>query len=339
MTRDEFRKAVFERDNHECVICREPAQDAHHILERRLFPDGGYELDNGASLCGTHHIEAEKTTLDADRIRNRAGITRVVLPPHLYPDYEYDKWGNIINNNGSRVKGELFYDESVQKILKEGDMLNRFLPYVKYPRTFHLPFSGGRTSDDRALEDCSQFENRDVVVTLKMDGENTSGYYDGHVHARSIDSDNHPSRNWVKNFLAGRLCQLPAGWRMCGENLYAKHSIHYRGLQSYFNLFSLWDDRNNCLSWDSTVEWAGLLDIHVVPVLYRGLWNQEKIEALWRPHLLDGNEMEGYVVRLADQFNYSQFRNSVAKFVRANHVQTNQHWVRGPVVKNEMEKS
>ncbi len=51
MTRDDFRNAVFARDNHRCVICGEPAKDAHHILERRLFPDGGYYLNNGASLC------------------------------------------------------------------------------------------------------------------------------------------------------------------------------------------------------------------------------------------------------------------------------------------------
>jgi hypothetical protein len=51
LTRDNFRNSVFERDKHLCVICKEPAVDAHHILERRLFPDEGYYIDNGASLC------------------------------------------------------------------------------------------------------------------------------------------------------------------------------------------------------------------------------------------------------------------------------------------------
>jgi 5-methylcytosine-specific restriction endonuclease McrA len=41
LNRDEFREGVFERDNHKCVICGKPAVDAHHIMERRLFPDGG----------------------------------------------------------------------------------------------------------------------------------------------------------------------------------------------------------------------------------------------------------------------------------------------------------
>lgn len=59
MDRTQFRNQVFKRDNHKCVICSSPAEDVHHILERRLFPDGGYELGNGASVCGTCHIKCE----------------------------------------------------------------------------------------------------------------------------------------------------------------------------------------------------------------------------------------------------------------------------------------
>lgn len=57
LTRDIFRESVFSRDNHKCVICGNPAKDAHHIIERRLFSDGGYYIDNGASLCEEHHIK------------------------------------------------------------------------------------------------------------------------------------------------------------------------------------------------------------------------------------------------------------------------------------------
>lgn len=37
---------------------------------------------------------------------------------------------------------------------------------------------------------------------------------------------------------------------------------------------------------------------------------------------------EGYVVRLVGSFKYLDFVRSVGKYVRAEHVQTNQHWVR-----------
>lgn len=36
LSRNEFRKQVFERDNYKCVICKEKAQDAHHIIDNDL---------------------------------------------------------------------------------------------------------------------------------------------------------------------------------------------------------------------------------------------------------------------------------------------------------------
>jgi hypothetical protein len=38
--------------------------------------------------------------------------------------------------------------------------------------------------------------------------------------------------------------------------------------------------------------------------------------------------MEGYVVRLADSFTADNFQHSVAKFVREDHVQTDEQWTR-----------
>jgi hypothetical protein len=170
LTRDVFRNSVFERDKHLCVICKESAIDAHHILERRLFADGGYYINNGASLCEKHHLLAESTQLSCDEIRQAAGITEIVIPLHFYTDVEYDKWGNEILANGTRVRGELFNDPSVQKILE--NVLDTFTDRVKYPRTFHLPWSPGVNRDDRTMEDISVFENQEVIICEKLDGEN-----------------------------------------------------------------------------------------------------------------------------------------------------------------------
>ncbi|MEI6950460.1 HNH endonuclease [Paraflavisolibacter sp. H34] len=93
LTRDQFREAVFQRDHHKCVICGEPGVDAHHILDRKLFADGGYYLDNGATLCSRHHWDAEKCILTVEQIRLAAGIMTIILPPYLLPETIYDKWG------------------------------------------------------------------------------------------------------------------------------------------------------------------------------------------------------------------------------------------------------
>jgi hypothetical protein len=179
LTRETFSNAVFSRDEHKCIVCDETANlDAHHLMERRLFVDDiipfGYHIDNGVTLCSLHHLEAEQTTLSVEHLRELAGIINIILPEHLSIDQSYDKWGNPILKGGKRVMGELFDEEPVQKMLKQGGFLSDFSDYVKYPRTYHMPNSMG-TDDDKTLSDDSQFEDEDVVVTLKMDGENCLG--------------------------------------------------------------------------------------------------------------------------------------------------------------------
>lgn len=338
LTRDDFREGVFKRDGYKCVFCFAAAQDAHHILERRLWPDGGYYLENGASVCGGCHMACEQTLFSVEDVRAAAGITKIVVPPHFYPDHVYDKWGNPVLEDGRRGKGELFFDESVQKVLAQGGVLDRFTDYVKYERTFHLPFSPGMHDDDKALKDCSQFEGERVIISLKADGENTTGYADGHVHARSIDSRGGADRAWVKKFLIENVCfNLPEGWRICGENLWAEHSIHYADLKSYFYGFSLWNERNECLSWDETLEYFALLSVTPVDVVYDGIWDEAAVRKLAAE--LDTKKHEGLVVRVAKGFKYGEFRRSVAKWVRANHVQTTKHWRAGRAfIPNELAK-
>lgn len=203
--------------------------------------------------------------------------------------------------------------------------------YRKYPSTPHLPWSPGASADDVWVDTIAQFDGREVVVTEKMDGENTTMYRD-HMHARSLDSRHHPSRSWVKALHSQIAHLIPAGWRVCGENLYARHSIAYEGLTSYFVVFSIWDERNVCLSWADTVEWAALLGLEVAPVLWSGVWDARALMQL--ADELDLTRQEGYVVRDADAFAFEDFTTHIAKWVRPDHVQTDQHWMHGPIIPN-----
>lgn len=335
LSREQFREAVFKRDGGKCVFCDKPAVDAHHILERRLWSDsnelGGYFLENGASVCAEHHMACETTEIPLEKVREACGITHFPIPQHLYPDQEYDKWGNPIMPNGTRLHGELFHDESVQKVLEKGKMLNIFTHWVKYNRTYHLPWSENMNEDDRMMPTTENFEGKRVIVTEKMDGENTNMYSD-HFHTRSLDSRNHPSRNWAKQFWSTIRADIPEKWRICGENLYAKHSIHYIDLPTYFMGFSMWNDINDCLSWDDTMEWFKLLGITSVPVLFDGIYNEAVIKALWNAK--SRNITEGYVIRLAESFPYGAFKTSVGKFVRKDHIQCHAHWMFQSIEKN-----
>lgn len=179
----------------------------------------------------------------------------------------------------------------------------------------------------------SDFVGRRVIVTEKLDGENTSIYRD-YFHARSIDGRGHPSRGWAKNFAATFQHALPEGWRLVAENVYAEHSIRYDDLATYLYGISLWNERNECLAWDETLEWFELLGVTPVPVLYDGPYDEAKIRAVY-DEKRDHATREGYVIRATDAFTYGQFRKSVAKYVRKGHVQTaKHHWQSQAVIPN-----
>ncbi|WP_431965802.1 RNA ligase family protein [Actinacidiphila sp. bgisy160] len=197
-----------------------------------------------------------------------------------------------------------------------------------YPRTPHLPWSPGATPDDIRAGDPGALRGREVVVTEKLDGENTTLHRDG-THARSPDSAHHPSRAWVKA-LQGRIGPLlRPGLRVCGENLHARHSLGYEQLDSWFYGFSVWDG-DRCLDWDRTVRFLRGLGIPVPPVLWRGRYDERALRAL----RLDTARQEGYVVRTVDGFRHEEFGRHVAKWVRTGHVTTGTHWMHAPVVEN-----
>lgn len=197
-----------------------------------------------------------------------------------------------------------------------------------YPRTVHVPWSPGVASDDVRVGELGGLRGRQVVVTEKMDGENTTLYRDG-VHARSLDSGHHPSRGWVKA-LQGRIGGLiPVGVRVCGENMYARHSIAYEDLESWFYGFSVWDGEW-CLGWDETVGVLRGLGIPAPPVLWRGVFDERALRAL----KLDPARQEGYVVRTVEGFVREEFGRRLAKWVRPHHVQTDTHWMHAAVVEN-----
>jgi hypothetical protein len=204
---------------------------------------------------------------------------------------------------------------------------------TKYPRTPHLPWSLGKSKDDESWLTAEPFFKKDIVITEKMDGENTTIYSDGTVHARSLDSQDHPSRHWIKAWAKEWQFFLPEDWRIVGENCYAEHSIHYNDLASYFLVFAIINEYDICLSWEEVENFCYILGLHTVPVLARTntldtttIYNMQQLVA--------SNQMEGYVVRLADSFPMWELNTSVAKYVRADHVQTDDHWLNKPVKKN-----
>lgn len=214
-----------------------------------------------------------------------------------------------------------------------------FIPDArKYPRTLHFPFSPGTQSDDRIALDVSALTSGGrIVITEKLDGENTC------LNARGVFARSHgaPTRNPWASYLAPLHARLQPQLRsleLFGESVYAVHSIRYGNLDAFFYLFAI-RDGDRWLGWEEVSEYAELIDVPTVPVLYEGpvsapalrplvegLVSQPSRKSPLPP--LPPSPIEGVVARIASEFDDVDFSHSVFKWVRRGHVQTDQHWIR-----------
>lgn len=200
----------------------------------------------------------------------------------------------------------------------------------KYPRTYHFPFSPGTSSDDRIASDWAGILPHELVMTEKLDGENTCLKADG-VFARSHAAPTTSPWTVKMRELWDRHKHSLGDLEVFGENLYAIHSIEYQRLESYLYLFGI-RQGEVWLGWDEVEFYAGLLELPTVPVVMRGIFTksqiEEKIAAGMAAGSQLGGECEGFVFRNAGRFPVDDFEQNVLKYVRKNHVQTDEHWTK-----------
>ena len=209
---------------------------------------------------------------------------------------------------------------------------------MKYPRTYHLPYSPGATKDDKKLQD-GWFKNyigQEIVITAKLDGENIHMNQKG-CYARS--DGNVTTSPWSRNIwdpqegLYWKIKQfIGEDETIYGENLYGEHSIHYNKLTDYFHLFAV-NDGINWYSWDDVKMMADIMNIPTVPELWRGrIYNENELQKLVEKYVHEsewyGDTREGVVVRKTDSFKIEDFSKYVCKWVRPNHVTTDEHWTK-----------
>jgi len=222
---------------------------------------------------------------------------------------------------------------------------------IKYPRTMNVAWSKSESSDDVWLKSDDIFRGKEVVISEKLDGECTTLYPDGYMHARSRDYSAHPSRHWIKGLQAQ--LTIPEGYRWCGENLFAFHSIFYTDLPSYFFVFGIYDENNFCIPWDQVEAICELEQVPTVPVFYKGLWEDRPTHEELRkstyptyaatvednfvfPDTFKECDSEGYVIRLADGFPYEDFAVSCGKYVSGGFksAMRDSHWLTANVFPN-----
>lgn len=190
----------------------------------------------------------------------------------------------------------------------------------KYPRTYHFPGSPGVKSDSRINDNLSEIKNRKIVVTRKMDGENTT-ISNGYVHPRSVNGyDRGRINTWIINYQASVSYKIPDNIRICGENLSTEHSIKYDDTFGFL-AFSVWKD-DICLSWGNTKIFLEELEINHVKELYSGPFCIDTIKKIGDEEIKNGQE--GIVIRNSESFKYSDFSNNVFKYRKD--LEIPKHW-------------
>jgi len=217
---------------------------------------------------------------------------------------------------------------------------------MKYPRTFHLPWSPGGTSDDKILSSVDSFLGKHLIITEKMDGSNVCMETDSCFARSHASQPDHPSFNAFKALHASIKNYIPENMQIFGEWTYALHSIAYDKLPQYFLMFGvrvIRDEPNSheWLSWNGVKGWADSLGLVTVPELaatrvLRDTDLQSIVESYTNSPSVYGPEREGVVIRVEDGFDDKYFSSNVAKWVRKNHVTTDDHWKFKEIVRNKL---
>ena len=142
-----------------------------------------------------------------------------------------------------------------------------------------------------------------------------------------------PWHGMVKKHHAWKMVGLNSSY-LYGEDLYARHSIRYGPMLEEDTFRAFASRINDYFCWWASVEaFAESLDIKTVPVLFEGEFSsKEELERFVmdehaKPSAL-GGEREGIVIRTYGGFYAHEFDKHVAKSVRKNHVQTDEHWTK-----------
>lgn len=163
------------------------------------------------------------------------------------------------------------------------------------------------------------------------------------LYARShTSSPDHPSFSMLKVIHNMVQQDIPEHLSIFGEWVYAQHSIHYDHLPSCLFVIAIRDETDGMwLSWRNVRLWCDTLALTHVPVLqYCTPETEEQLKWALFYHgqgpSVYGPVREGVVVRNIGGFSDENFRHCLAKWVRKDHVQTDEHWMNKPIIRNKM---
>ena len=229
--------------------------------------------------------------------------------------------------------------------------------FVKYPRTPHL-FGSTGTADDKHLgerESHAFLADDSLIVEEKLDGTNVGIHFDAEgrlvlqCRGHLITSGMHPQYDLFKRWTSAKRAvleeRLEGRYILFGEWLYARHSVHYRGLPHYFFEFDIYDkDAAEFLSLDRRMALLDGAGIPTVPVVHTGSVTKDELVGLIGPSQFDSrfdNPLTGRIDGIMEGLYLRTERDGAvsgrAKFVRGEFVERvkrSEHWQHTAMVPN-----
>jgi hypothetical protein len=200
---------------------------------------------------------------------------------------------------------------------------------VKFPRIHHLSFSQQIHKDDKTIENPEYFLNKEIIITEKLDGSNCC-FFEDKWFSRSGEL---ASGSWFNILKNKHFNNYDKNFMYFGENMYAKHSIYYDKLTDWFYLFEVYDPKRKLFLSLNERNYLPNFPFNFVPSVWCGVCKSLKeLEKILLKEIKKesyfGKEREGFVVRTTNYIFLENYSSCVAKFVRENHVQTDEHWTK-----------
>ncbi len=232
--------------------------------------------------------------------------------------------------------------------------------FVKYPRTPHL-FGSKGTDDDKHMDESDSHRflgDESLIVEEKLDGTNVGVHFtsDGAMvlqcRGHLITEGMHPQYDLFKQWVAVKRFvleeRLEDRFILFGEWLYARHSVHYRGLSHYFYEFDIYDKQiQDFLSLERRLALLEGTGLHIVPVIHTGALDRERLVSLIGPSRFDSlfeNPLTGQTDQLMEGLYLRTETGGVvterAKFVRPEFVEKvkqSEHWQHQAMTANRLQ--
>lgn len=212
--------------------------------------------------------------------------------------------------------------------------------FRKYEKTFRVDSLSNKMSLTK--DELKSLFSGQVAVEEKMDGANVGiirhkkGF---HLQKRGslVGQSEHEQfgffHNWANVQHYTKIMNVPPGFLIYGELLYAVHSIYYDKLPDYVLIFDVMED-GEFLSYNDRIEFCKKYEFHSVPLIDYGHHTKETVMKLVPKESAYGEMAEGIVVKRYAKNGYT--RGKIVKPEFQKILEESEHWTEYHIRRNKV---